>query len=208
MVDVFDEVNEDIKNEELNKCLKKYGPKVVIASILIVLFTAARVVYDNHKTSVNQKQTVIISDISSPGISANDIIEQSADLDATHKFLSEFIIAAAHADAGELEKANVVYEKIISDASVSVEYKDLAKLYVSQNILNMEAGDLKKANSLIKSMLVKDNAFYYIAIEQKALIEAKMGNDEAAKSIFTDLSGDVNAPSEIKDRAEKLKTLY
>lgn len=208
MVDVFAEVNEDLKNDELNKCLKKYGPKVIIASVLIVLFTAASVVYSNYKSSVNQKQTVIINEMSSPEMSADDIIKQSVNLDASHKFLSDFIVAAAHAEAGELVEANAVYEEIISDAAVSEEYQDLAKLYISQNILNMEAGDLNKADNLIKPMLVKDNAFYYIAIEQKALIEAKLGNDEAAKNIFTEISGDESAPSEIKDRAEKLKTLY
>ena len=209
MVDVFAEVNEELKDEEFNRWLKKFGPKIIVLSVLLIIFTAGRVIYSNNKLATNEKQTVILSELVDVEEDALNVIKAgSQNLNASHKFLSDFLMAEAYIEEGNLVEANKVYETIISNGSVSQEYKDVATIYIVQNILNMDNGDLSKADKLIKPMLFKDNAFYYRAIEQKAFIEAKSGNTEEAKSILENLSSDYDAPSSVRARAEKFKTLY
>jgi hypothetical protein len=219
MVDIFEEVNEELKNEEFSSWLKKYGPMIIILSIFVILFTIVRVLYDNHKNSVNIKQTDILSNIMNieeikkddnfQSVDISEKIEASAkDLDLKHKFLAEFLQAAAFADAGKLKEANELYQNIIKNKFVSKEYKETAIVYFVQNELNRTDGNLIEAQKLIKPMLYKDNSFYYIVAEQNGLIEIKLGNNESAKNIFEALSNDEETPDDIKERAEKVKTLY
>ncbi len=206
MVDVFEEVNEDLKNEEFALWLKKFAPRIIAISVLLVLFTAGRVIHTNYKSSVNQKQTAVLNAILD--LDASEIEKNLSELDRSHKFMADFLSAASYSNSGDLEKANEIYESIIDNNAVSSEYKEMAKIYVVQNILNMDNGDLDKAQSLIKTMSNKENAFYYIATEQNALIELKKDNVSEAKKIFEELSNDYDAPDTIRVRAEKLKTLY
>lgn len=212
MVDVFNEVNEELKDEEFNRWIKKFGPKIIIVSVLLVLFTAARVIYNNHKQSVNESQTVIVSEVMELANEDKDssavIKSKIAELGSDHKLLSNFLLATNYVENDKLAEANTVYEEIIADKSISSEYKDVAKIYAVQNILNMENADLEKAESLLSSMLSKNNSFYYLAMEKKATIAVKKDEKEAAKDIFENLSNDYAAPESIRSRAERLKTLY
>lgn len=205
MVDVFEEVNEDLKDDKFNKQLKKYGPILIILSVLIILFTAGKGIYSNNLNKTNEKQTILLNEmVNSEVVEAEKLI---ASVDDSHKFLADFLLAGSYAKAGDLEESNKVYDELIKSNSVSSEYKDVARVYFVQNTLNMEAGDLSKAKQIIKPLLSEDNSFYYIALEQKAMLDYKAGDIDSAKKIFGELYLDESAPSEIKDRAEKITSV-
>lgn len=207
--DIFNEVDESVKEEEFAKWLKKYGPKLIALSLIVVLFTVGRVVYSNYKNSKNESQTVILNDIAYLKSDDVDQIKAKAqELDANHKFLADFMTAGAYAEKGELVEANKIYEEILKDRGVSEEYKRIASIYIAQNILNMNDGNLDRAKELISPMLNKEDSFYYIVMEYSSIIELKKGNIEEAKKILAELSDDVDAPSKIIERSAKLKTLF
>lgn len=202
MVDVFTEVDDELKNEEMNKWLKKFAPKVIALAIVVVLFTAGRVIYTNNKVAHNEEQTEILSEI------INNKSSETMSLEGNHKLLADFAKAGNLVDDSKTEEANIIYKEIMSDKSVAKEYKDLASIYFVQNALNTEGADLKESHEVIKSFLDKESVYFYIASELNALIELKNGNTEIAKAIFTTLDNDYDAPEEIRNRAEKIRTLY
>jgi hypothetical protein len=202
MVDVFTEVDDELKNEEMNKWLKKFAPKVIALAIIVVLFTAGRVLYSNYEISHNEEQTEILS------VVVNNNSSELMSLEGSHKLLANFAKAGDLVDEGKSEEANSIYKDIMNDKDIDKEYTDLASIYFVQNTLNQDGADLKEAHEVIKGFLNKESVYFYVASELNALIELKNDNVEIAKAIFTTLSNDYDAPEEIRSRAEKIRTLY
>jgi len=207
MVDVFKEVDEELKNDEFSKWLRKYGVLILVFALLLIIATAVNSVYKNNKSKLNSAQTEILEDMLKM-TSSEEIIKASKELDDSHRFLADFLVASKYTEAGEPQKAMDLYADIFNSKTLTKDYTDLARIYFVQNALNLEDTDLEEAKEILNPIIDNENDFYYVAMELNGIIAYKSGDKESAKTIFHNLSIDDNTPRSISVQSEKLETLY
>ena len=126
MADIFDEIDEELKQDRAKQVWARYGKYVVSAAAAVVLGVGA----SQGFTAWKQSQAEASADLYSQAIASDDavtMLEASlGDLTDGYALLGRFRIAAGKAGDGDAAAAEGVYLEIAADASVATLYRDAA----------------------------------------------------------------------------------
>ena len=133
MADIFDEIDEELKQDRAKQVWARYGKYVVSAAAAVVLGVGA----SQGFTAWKQSQAEASADLYSQAIASDDavtMLEASlGDLTDGYALLGRFRIAAGKADDGDAAAAEGVYLEIAADASVAALYRDAATVLSVMN---------------------------------------------------------------------------
>ena len=119
MADIFDEIDEELKQGRAKQVWARYGKYVVSAAAAVVLGVGA----SQGFTAWKQSQAEASADLYSQAIASDDavtMLEASlGDLTDGYALLGRFRIAAGKAGDGDAAAAEGVYLEIAADASVA-----------------------------------------------------------------------------------------
>lgn len=207
MSDIFQEVDEDLRRDQLFKLWRRYGSYVIGAAIAIVIATAAYVAWQGYR----DKQLMAEGDafiqallLRSAGQS-HQATEAFAALADQHNdgygTLARFNEAALMAERGEAAEAVKIYDQISASAS-DRSLRDLATLCsVSLSLDTADPGELK---AKLDPIAAPDNPFRHSARELSALLAVRNGDTATAKELFKELAADQSAPSGVRSRAAEM----
>ena len=152
MADIFDEIDEELKQDRAKQVWARYGKYVVSAAAAVVLGVGA----SQGFTAWKQSQAEASADLYSQAIASDDavtMLEGSlGDLTDGYALLGRFRIAAGKAGDGDAAAAEGVYLEIAADASVAALYRDAATVLSVMNapessnpadLLGVQAGRLE-----------------------------------------------------------------
>lgn len=210
MSDIFREVEEELRQERLKKLWQKFGPAVIGVAVLIVVATGGYRLWEWYSF----RQAAQASD---RFFAAVELARDEAHADAATAFgevaeggygLAEFAelrAASALASAGDVPTAIAAYDAVAADGSVDRLIRDVAR--IRAGYLELDLTDVASVRARVDGLTAPDHPFRFMANEVLGVAHFKAGEKVEALRLFSAISQDPAAPSEIRDRAGAFEDL-
>lgn len=215
MVDIFDEVDEELRAERAQQLLKRYGGLIIAAALLIVGVAAGWQAWRWYQTRQDQAAAVeyltAMNLVESPAGVSNAARNSAAiamldKLETTapegYRTLARLRGAAAMAASGDLPRALALWDQVAGDSSADPLLRDLANLMWVEH--QIDSGDPAVLQARLKTLAAPENAWHTLAEEQLALLDMRLGKPDDAKTILRRLAQDTTAPNGVRGRANIL----
>ncbi len=215
MVDIFDEVDEELRAERAQALLKKYGGVIVAVALLIVGAAAGWQGWRWYQARQDQAAAaeyltaMTLAEPTAAGSSAanrsaaiGEFDRLTASAPEGYRTLARLRAAALKADAGDLQGATALWDQVAGDGSADPLLRDLASLLWAQHLIGSADPALLEAR--LKALAAPDNPWHSLADEQLALLDMRLGKTDQAKATLRSLAQDTTAPSGVRGRASGL----
>ena len=202
MADIFDEVNEDLKRDQMQKLWSRFGKYVILAVSIVVLGVGGRQGYTTWK----DRQAATAATAYHNALGASDLkTALTAELDQLnpgYAMLAKFQIAASHASTGDYAAAEESYLTLSTDPEVKQLYQQAAILLSVMNApVNRSADEL-----VIRLAVLEGQAgpWQAMALEQAASLALRAGDRKTAVVKYTTLAGLSDIPPGVRQRASQM----
>ena len=208
MADIFREVDEDLRRENLEKLWKKYG-RVVIALAVVVVLAVAGVqgwrAYDQDRRETESDQFATALDLVTSGDAVGGI-NALADLSDAggggYSGLAAFEQARLLADNGDVGGAIKIWDRIAADGALGPGFRDVATLLSVMYQIDEGAPDALRQR--LDPLAGPGKAFRASALELQALLALRDGDRAEARDLYTQIVDDVEAPARLRARASQI----
>ncbi len=208
MSDVFNEVNEELRQEKLQALWNDNKYFIIGSIILAVVFTALFGFWKDWKQNTyTAETTAFYTALNTTEI--ENLVDYTKIAKGDHVALSKLSASSLYLNKNETSKALDMVKSIQNDRGVSKIYRDFAILLESQYVLN--DGDNKSLSELEAKLIPLTNArnaWRLSAQESLALIAGKQGDFTKAISIIDRLLSTPALPAKMNERVKQLKALY
>ncbi|WP_427450446.1 tetratricopeptide repeat protein [Litorimonas sp. WD9-15] len=206
MVDFINEVEEELRKDDYNRLLKKYGP--IIGVILFLIVAGAAFLewqeYAQDKSAQKVAAVYTAADTALEAGDLNDATEQFIALGETgpegYAGLSLMRAAAIRHEQGDLASAILYFDQAAAKFSTP-RHKQLAQLKSAYLLADQGA-----YSDVVTRMtpLIEENAPYeFLARELLGFAQQQSGNESAAREQFAYLTAIPGVPQTVKQRAEQ-----
>lgn len=208
MSDIFREVDEDVRKDQVAALWKKYGAYVIAAAVALVLGTAASVAWREYRAGVRDKEAQAYLDAvkalhdSDTGTAMGELSKLAADGDTGYATLARLQEAAALERAGDSQAAVADYDALAADDDAEPIYRNLARLLAALILLDDGPADAVSAH--IDPLMKPDNPWRFNAREVDAILALREGKHDAAAEKFKSLADDTEAPPGMRSRARQV----
>jgi hypothetical protein len=212
VVDIFDEVEEDLRAERAAKLLKKYAWLIIALAVGVVGASAAWQLWSRYQrqqdAATASRFVAAQSATDQPGVAKPDQIAILDQLAATgpegYKTLARLRAAGLKADAGDLQGAEALWNAVSADSSADHLLRDFASLMAIAR--EIDHGDPGQLEARLKPLAEPSNPWSSLAREQLAMLDLRLGKVDEARKTLQALSIDIMAPSGLRQRASALLT--
>jgi len=215
VVDIFDEVDEELRAERAQQLLKKYGGVIIAIAIAIVAAAAGWQGWQWYQTRQDQAaalQFVTAMTLAEPTAAGTNeanrakaiaaFAQVAANSPEGYTTLGRLREAALKAESGDLQGAGALWDQVAGDGSADPLLRDLASLLWVEH--QIDKGDPALLESRLKALAAPENPWRPLAEEQLALLDLRQGKADAAKTALRRLSADASVPSGVRGRASGL----
>lgn len=207
MADVFQEVDEMMKRERLERFWKKNGRWVIAFVLLTIVLTGAVSAYKSWNKSVKERQTAHLIEVLDAPDFPEGVEEKTADLRAPLRTIALLSAAQRYQDNDESEKALGLYKSISSERGVPQEFRHIAVLMATRLDQAMET--TAKLETLESVYSDTSSPWRYHAYIQAALLEVHANeNFAAARKLLANVKTAQAIPASLKEKAGKLDHVY
>ena len=215
MVDIFDEVNEDLRTERVQALARRYGPLLVALVVLLIAGVAGWQVWRwkarETRGTVAASFIDAMRDSQAPAGGGNapareQALKQfdalAASAPAGYQSLARLRAAALEAAAGNLPAALAIWDKLSADTGADPLLRGLADLLWVQH--QVDTGDPAAVRARLAQLTPPGNPWRAMARETEAWLDIRTGQVEQARTIMRELQADTNAPDGVRARAGAL----
>jgi hypothetical protein len=217
VVDIFDEVDEELRAERAQQLLKRYGGLIVAGALVIVGAVAGWQGWRWYEARQDQAAAIeylAAMNLTNATAAGSSEATRAAATAAFAKLataapdgyatLARLREAALKADSGDLPGAVALWDQVAGDSSTDPLLRDLASLLWAQH--QIDTGDPALLESRLKALAAPDNPWRSLAKEQLALLDLRQGKTDQAKTTLRQLAQDTTAPNGVRGRASGLLT--
>jgi len=208
--DIFQEVDEEVRREQLKKLWDRYGNYAVAAVVLVVVIIAAWRGYQwweakkAAESGAAFEAAVTLAEGGKHADAEAAFAKIVADGTSGYRHLARLREAAQLAQT-DAKAAIAAYEKIAADASVGPALQDLAALRAGAMLV--DAGSFDEARRMLEPLAANDRTFRHTARELLVLAAWRAGDGSGAKRWFDMISTDAQTPPATRSRVEMLMAL-
>lgn len=211
MSDIFEEVGEDLRRDQLKGLWQRYNGLVIGAALLIVAATAG---YEGYGYWAAKKAATAGDAFSEllAGAKAGDHAALAEDLAVfqskttpSYALLARFRAASEHAAMGETDNAIAAFTDLSKDSAAPVEMRNLAAIRAAMVALDSESEDAIKAR--LAPFDSDISPWRHAAREMLALAAYKAGDLKTAGDIVGRMTADPSTPADVKSRARILQAM-
>jgi hypothetical protein len=208
--DIFREVDEEVRREQLKKLWDRYGNYVVAAAVLLVAAVAAWRAYmwweakKAAETGAAFEAATTLAEAGKRGEAEAAFAKIAADGTAGYRHLAR-IREAAELAQSDAKAAIAAYDQITADRAVGPVLQDLAALRAAA--LLIDSGALAEAQRRLEPLAANDRTFRHTAREFLVLAAWRAGDTTAAKRWFDLIMTDAQTPAATRSRVEMLMAL-
>ena len=207
MSDIFREIDDELRRDNLLKLWSRYGRYVIAVAVLAILIAGGIVVWRDHLASEREAQGQRYS--SALALARDGKDGEAAKLFAVlaregggYSLLAGFEDAELLAKSGDKKGAIAAYDRLAADSAIDPEFRTLAVLLsVTQGLAE---GDESAAIERLKPMIAKDNPWRASALDLTAAAKLKAGDRSGAVAIYKELADDLAAPQGLRARAAEM----
>ena len=203
MSDIFQEIDEDLRQDKAARLWKAYG-KYLIALAIFIILAIASYRFIEHTNEKEREQTSELYELASEAgrtVDKQAAIELFSDerLEQTmgYSIISKLKKAALARRNNDLEGTRIVLKKIITNEEIPLYLRDLARL-------KLFASDSDNNISPLDALIEEAGPWKFLALELKGGIQLEHGNLKEARSIFKELTDDANTPNNLRRRASEI----
>lgn len=210
MSELFDEVDEEVRREQLKKLWDKYSIYLIALAIVIVAGVGGWRGYQYLEAKKAAEAGAAFDRAAELADQNKHVEAEAAFADLAAKAPAGYRIlarlrSAAEVAARDKPAAARMYDEIAADASVAAPERDLARIRAAQLLL--ETTTYPNMLQRLEPAAGKDGAFRHSARELLAL-SAWRANDTAATRQWLDMiANDGDTPPGLRSRAEALQAL-
>ncbi len=211
MADIFDEVSEELKHDQLIKALKKYS-KLIIGFVLVI--TISIISYQTY-IHLNKKK---LDTISQQYLKALDNLEKKNYSNSKtlfqqnlqnhkdgYKMLSLFGLAEANFKVGNIDEMLVNYKTIYDDKSIDIYYRNLSRIL---SVIKDNSSSFEKQKLLLEPILNSPSKLQLLASELEVMLFIKFNKIREAKKALNVLLKRSDITFEQKNRLELINKIY
>ena len=211
MADIFDEVSEELKQDQLIQIWKKYSKHVLILLILLILSISSYQGYVFwNKKRLNANSENFFSGIEKLEIkkfqeSANIFLKSSLKQKDGYRILSFFGLAHSNYKVGQTSEMIKNYRLIYEDKNIGSYYQHLARML---SVMKDSRSSLEKLQDRLSPILNSPSKLQLLAAELEVTLYIRFNKiDKALEAIDTLLArGDITL--EQKNRISLIKRVY
>ncbi|HET8920876.1 MAG TPA: tetratricopeptide repeat protein [Xanthobacteraceae bacterium] len=210
MTDIFQEVDEEVRREQLKKLWERYGTYFIAACIVIVIGVGAWRGYEwwqakqAAQSGAAFEQAVKLAESGKHQAAAAAFTKLSADGTPGYRVLARLREAAELATT-DRKTAVAAYDAIAADTRAGQVVQDLAA--VRAGYLLVDTAPYSEILQRLEPATAADRAFRHSAREILALSAWKAGDMSAARRWTEMIMGDPQTPPGPRSRAEMLSEL-
>ncbi len=208
MADIFKEVDEDLRRDNLEKLWKKYGFQIIGMAAAVVLGVAGVQGWQAYDLDQRGK----LSDRYGVALELTQIGETAAGLDAMidlseasgngYAGLAAFEEARLRVESGDTAGAIAVWDRIADGSGLGPGFKEAATLF---SVLHqIDSGDSAALRARLQPLATDSQPFRSTARELLAVIALGEGDAAAARALYTQISDDREAPAGLRQRATQM----
>ncbi|MHA1549238.1 MAG: tetratricopeptide repeat protein [Alphaproteobacteria bacterium] len=208
MSDIFREVDEDIRRDQLKKIWDRFGPYIIGAAVAIVLATAGFRGWEYWQTrQAENSGDRFVAAIEEAQAGNHDAaiaaLEQMASKSSgAYPVLARFRLATERASLGDTTGAIGEYDAVATDRSVSSEIRNIARLRAA--IMLVDSSTAEQLLERIGELAATGNPWRHTARELLGMAAWRNGDFEAARGYFDEISVDQETPNETRQRSQIL----
>jgi len=208
MSDIFREIDEELRRDQLDKLWKRYGGYVIGFAVVIVLIVAAFVGWREYQrrqgeaASVRYAAALEIAGKEDAGKAAEAFGVLAREATGGPAVLARFQEAALRAKAGDAAGTIAIYKALAADGSVDAVYRELAQLLSAMH--QLATADPKSLITDLEPLTKEDSPWRPSALELTALAHLRAGERDAARDIYKKLADDLAAPQALRQRAAEM----
>ena len=208
MSDIFREIDEELRRDNLQQLWARYGKYVVGLAIVAVLLTAAYVGWREYQLKQREAEGVRYA-------AALDLARQGKNAAAADAFgvlsqssggraaLARLEAAAAKVQAGDVDGAVVLYDGLAADGSADSVFRDVATLLSAR--YSLDKADPNVIVSRLQPLTNATSPWHGLALELSALAEIKAGDKAKARADLDALTKDATVSQGVRQRATELR---
>ena len=193
MVDIFDEVNEDLRAERAKRLMQRYGGLMVGACVAVIAGVGAWQGWQYWQAKQDAAAAAAY-------LASLSTIESSPVLaDAQRKVALAGFEALTQA---KQDGALALWDQVAADSGADPLLRDLASLLWASR--QVDAGDPALLEARLRPLTMPGNNWRSLAQEQLALLLLRQDKTEDAKTALRKLADDVTAPGGVRGRSRAL----
>lgn len=210
MTDIFHEVDEEVRREQLKKLWQRYSHYIIAACVLVIVGIAGWRGYEwweakrAAESGTAFEQAVTLAESGKAQEAEAAFAKLAADGTAGYRVLSRLREAAELAQS-DPKAAIKAYDEIAADRGAGQVIQDLATLRAS--FLLVDRTSYADLRSRLEPLTGPERAFRYSARELLALSAWKQGDVSAARQWTDTIMSDPQTPAGARSRAEVLSQL-
>jgi len=208
--DIFQEVDEEVRREQLKKLWERYGNYVFAAAVLVVIGVGGWRGYEwweakkSAESGAAFESAVTLAEAGKHSEAEAAFAKIAADGTSGYRNLARLREAAEFAKT-DAKAAVGAYDKIASDTSVGPVLQDLAALRAGA--LLVDSGTIEQARARLEPLTGNDRTFRHTARELLVLAAWRAGDTTAAKPWIDMIMTDLATPAATRSRGEMLVAL-
>ena len=211
MADIFDEVSEELKQDQLKKIWQDYSKYIISVSIILFASGLGYFFYDKWKIEklevsssqffsglekLEEKNFQSSLDYFSKGINQDNL---------GYKTLSLFGIAEANFKIGKIDEMILNYKDIYENPNIDIYYRDLSRLL---SVMKDNKSSFEKQKPLLEPILNSPSKLQLLAAELEILLLIRFDKVDEAKISLTKLLKRSDISFEQKNRLELINKVY
>jgi hypothetical protein len=208
--DIFREVDEEVRREQLQKLWDRYQYLIIAGAVLIVLAVAAWRGYEWWATKKAMEagnafeEAIVLSEAGKHAEAETAFGKIAAEGTSGYRTLARMRQAAELAQT-DAKAAIAAYGKIAADSSVGAAMQQLAG--VRAGALLVDSAEYSEARKRLEPLSGEKSPYRHTARELLALAAWRAGDTTAAKRWFDLIVTDLQTPTATRDRIEMLIAL-
>ena len=212
MSDVFQEVDEELREEKYKSIWRKFRYYVIGGLILFILGIAANAFWkDYNLKEINNRSERFFTAIEmaqEDKINAITLLEEFANQEEKNSeynaLIARFTEAAIRRSEKDFNGALVIYQSL-KDNNISNFYEDYAKLSSVEMLIALN--NKKDAKLILDDLISNTSDLKYIAMEYMGYLEIDEGNFSKARTIFTNIADDALSSVNMKNRSREVLSI-
>lgn len=204
VVDIFDEVDEDVRRERMRQAAKRYGPIGIAVLVLAIGGVGGTTFWKQHQLEAKQTAgaqfvAAVRAQHETPGAGQATFSALAEEGPGGYPVLARLKLAESLAQSGDRAGAIAALNGVES-LEAPERYKELARLLALGLRSYTEAPETLLP--LVEPLTAPGRPWRALAIEQAAMLEWKLGRLPAARARLETISKDLNAPIGLRARAD------
>ena len=211
MADIFDEVSEELKQDQLIQFWKKYSKYFISIALVLIISFLGYFFYNQWKQKMLENSSSqyfsAIKKLENKEFesSLEDFSKGINENNRGYKILSLFGLAEANFKLGKINEMILNYETIYNNQDIDIYYRDLARLLT---VMKNNTRPFDEQINILQPILNSPSKLQLLASELKILLMIQFNKLDDAKESIDQLLSRSEISFEQKNRLDLIKKVY